>query len=43
MDSSNSEERSDENDERASEEAMCDTREYSVETRNEYELLRDAE
>ena len=39
MSSSNSDERSDEQD---SEEEMDETREYSVETRNEYELLRGA-
>ena len=42
MNSSNSEERSDENDEQDSEQEMDDTREYSIETRNEYELLRGA-
>ena len=42
MSSSNSEERSDENDEQDSEQEMDDTREYSIETRNEYELLRGA-
>ena len=42
MSSSNSEERSDENDEQDSEQEMDGTREYSIETRNEYELLRGA-